>query len=483
MKRLTYASFLLVILLALNFAPNLSAQSQPGCKLLDTVYDVDGAKWIIQMCPADGTAPPTATQTPTKVPTIVAGPTPPPVATPLPPVTGAVWISRAEVQALQPSGEAFGAVLAAADSNAGAPNLSDQDSGVNVTVLAEALLYAHTGNEAYRLKVVNAIHHIVDVHSEDGGRTLSLGRELGAFVAAADLIGLRTYDPTLHDEFSARLRELLTKPLDGRTLVSTHEDRANNWGTHAGATRAAIAVYLGDTAELERTAYVFRGWLGDLTAYRGFKFGDLGWQSDPANPVGINPVGATKGGHSIDGALPEEMRRGGAFKWPPAETGYAWGGLNGAVAQAEMLYRAGYPAYEWGDKAILRAVKFLYDDLGWQATGDDAWVVALVNQRYGTTYAVNGTAPGKGFAWTAWTAGSSLSLVVSASSVHERAFMPLIDRQEDLLGETRIVLANSLGDLNDEMAYLLLTGGWLPVGAPGEVADDEGNVLSQVMER
>ena len=46
------------------------------------------------------------------------------------------------------------------------------------------------------------------------------------------------------------------------TLRGTHEQRPNNWGTHAGAARAAVALYLGDTAELSRTATVFRGWLG-----------------------------------------------------------------------------------------------------------------------------------------------------------------------------------------------------------------------------
>lgn len=470
----------IALLLSLVFALPALAQDS-ACRVLETVWDEAGAQWVITICPAaiDGEATPTPPPPTTIPPTAVPGTTP----TPIPPVTGAVWISVPEVKALQPSGEAFGAVLAAADSNPGAPNLSDQDSGVNVTVLAQALLWAHTGNEAYRLKVVNAIRHITDVHSEDGGRTLALGRELGAYVAAADLIGLRVHDPTLHGQFSTRLRELLTKTLDGRTLQSTHEDRANNWGTHAGASRAAIAVYLGDKAELARTALVFEGWLGNRGAYAGFKWGDLDWQCSPSAPVGINPVGCSKGGHSIDGALPEEMRRGGTFKMPPSETGYAWGGLNGVVAQAEILYRAGYPAYEWGDKAILRAIKFLYDDLGWQATGDDAWVVALINQRYGTSYAVNGTAPGKGMGWTQWTSGSPLTLIVAASAVHERAFMPSIERNDEILGETRIILANSLGDLNDEMATMLLLGGWLPSGAPVVVADDEGNVLSQVMER
>ena len=70
------------------------------------------------------------------------------------------------------------------------------------------------------------------------------------------------------------LRQCLTVVLDGRTLISTHEERPNNWGTAAGASRMAVALYLGDTTQLERCAQVFHGWLGDRSAYAGFDFGD-----------------------------------------------------------------------------------------------------------------------------------------------------------------------------------------------------------------
>jgi hypothetical protein len=38
----------------------------------------------------------------------------------------------------------------------------------------------------------------------------------------------------------------------------------------------------------------------------GFKFGDLHWQADPSKPVAINPKGATKNGHLIDGVLADD---------------------------------------------------------------------------------------------------------------------------------------------------------------------------------
>ena len=225
---------------------------------------------------------------------------------------------------------------------------------------------------------------------------------LAAYVIAADLIDLASYDPSLDSAFRAKLRELRTKTLDGNTLIETHEDRPNNWGTHAGASRAAVAAYLGDTADMARTAQVFKGWVGDRSAYSGFKYGDLSWQCDSSNPVGINPKGCTKSGHSIDGALPEEMRRGGGFTWPPSKTGYAWEGLQGALVQAEILHRAGYDTWEWEDQALLRAVKFLYS-IGWNAEGDDKWQIWLINFSYGTEYSADsGVSAGKNMGWTDW---------------------------------------------------------------------------------
>lgn len=48
-------------------------------------------------------------------------------------------------------------------------------------------------------------------------------------------------------------------------------------------------------------------------------------------------------------------------------------------------------------------MQFLYD-IGWPATGDDQWIISLINARYGTNFAVNsGAPPGKIMGWTAWT--------------------------------------------------------------------------------
>jgi hypothetical protein len=319
-----------------------------------------------------------------------------------------IWISTQELASLPTSGAAWKQLKNAADQTPVNPDLSNRDEKANVTVLAKALVYARTGGQTYRDQVAEAIKSITFSNTEENGDVLSLGRNLAAYVISADLIGLGEYNLSLDQAFRAKLRQLLGKPIQGwgsqlRSLRDTHELRPNNWGTHAGASRAAVAVYLGDAAELERTAKVFRGYLGDLSSYAGFEFGDLSWQCDPDKPVGVNPSGCMKAGHSIDGALPEEMRRGGEFQWPPAETGYPWEGLQGAVVQAEILRRAGYPAWEWQDRALLRAVQFLYD-IGWSAQGDDEWQIWLINRAYGTSFPTALPAHvGKNMGWTDWT--------------------------------------------------------------------------------
>jgi hypothetical protein len=323
-----------------------------------------------------------------------------------PPAEGrGIWISHTEIQQLPMSGPAWEALLEQANAPTTTPNLSDQNQDNNIDVLAKALAYVRTGEERYRTEV--RANCVAAIDTELGGRTLALGRELLAYVVAADLVGLEHDE---HNAFSAWLQRTLTETLDGRTLQSTHADRPNNWGTHAGASRVAAAVYLGDAAEIQRCAQVFKGWLGDRGSYAGFDYGELSWQADPSRPVGVNPAGATKQGYSVDGAIPDDMRRGCSFQMPPCATSYAWEAMQGAVAQAEILSRQGYDAWEWQDRALLRAVQFLYDlDRqygGWWASGDDEWQVWLVNAAYGASFPTEIPArSGKNMGWTDWTHG------------------------------------------------------------------------------
>lgn len=318
--------------------------------------------------------------------------------------TDYILMSRTQLLSRPTSGAAWTALKARADSSVGTPDISNQDESADQTTLAKSLVFARTGIASYRTSVISALKAAVG--TETGGRTLALARNLPGYVLAADFIDLGSADPSFDQStFKPWLRSLLTKPLDGRTLVSTHEDRPNNWGTHAGAARAAVAGYLGDSGQLARTAQVFRGYLGDRTAYAGFSYGELSWQCDPARPVGINPP-CSRLGIDIGGVIPDDMRRGATLRWPPVSTGYPWEGLQGAVLQAELLRAQGYDAWSWSNKAILRAVKFLYERAGWTAGGDDEWQTWLIDARYGTSYRL--AAPvrgGKNFGFTDWLYG------------------------------------------------------------------------------
>jgi hypothetical protein len=369
--------------------------------------------------PVSTTAPPTAaTATPTAVPP-TATPThsaepPPPTATPPPPPTAttqppaptapppapsAIWISAEEIAALPATGAGWERVLSWAQQDSRSPNLSDQDDQTDAVVVAKALVYVKTGDSRYRQDVVTAI--MAAMGTEDGGRTLALGRNLAGYVVAADLVGLSGSDDAA---FRAWLDAVRYEDLGGRTLISTHEGRPNNWGTHAGTSRIAAALYLGDAADLQRAAAVFRGWLGDRSAYAGFRYGELSWQANPSQPVGINAAGATIEGHNVDGVLPDDQRRGGSFTWPPPAENYVWEALQGVVAQARLLSRHGYDAFNWSDRAILRSATWLHEEASYPATGDDESTPWLINAVYGSSFpAASGARPAKnGLSWYEW---------------------------------------------------------------------------------
>jgi len=314
-----------------------------------------------------------------------------------------VLVSRSYVASLATSGTAWSNVLKAASGSVVTPNLANQDDRADTTVLAKALVAVATGDTAVRREVIWMIEAAIG--TEAGARTLALGRNLPGYVIAADLIDLGQVVPTFdQDRFRPWLERMLSRVMaDGKTLRQIHETRPNNWGTHAGAARVAIAAYLGDASEMARAATVFRGWLGDRGAYAGFKFGSTSWQCDPTRPVAVNPAGCARNGVEIGGALPDEMRRGGDLAWPPKYTSYAWEGMQGAVLQAAILDRHGYDAWAWSDRALLRAAKFLVDRAAWPATGDDRWQPWLVNAAYGTAFAATSpTTPGKNFGWADW---------------------------------------------------------------------------------
>jgi hypothetical protein len=348
--------------------------------------------------PGAGASPVSATDTPDDPAPVVA-----------PPTNGsAVWVSRADLMSRPVNGPLWTDLQWTADGTFPPAKVSDQDSNHDMRTLAAALVWARTGLTSYRAKAADAINRAIG--TERNGYTLALARNLAGYAVAADLIDLKTYKPTADTRFRTWLSAVRRENLHGLTLITTHERRSNNWGAMAGVSRIAADLYLGDTADLDRAATVFRGYTGERSAYAGFEFGDMSWQANPSFPVPINPPGATKDGLSIDGALPDDMRRGCAFQVPPCPTYYAWEAMQGIIMQADLLSHHGYPAFAWSENAVYRAARFLriLDRLygGWWVQGDDIWQPSVLNHAYGPVFPSNGTGAGKVFGWTNWVYGT-----------------------------------------------------------------------------
>lgn len=310
-----------------------------------------------------------------------------------------IWLSGEELAALPTSGPGWQAVKAAADGLSGRADVANQDERQGEQCLAAALAGARLGNSAYLEKAAAVLASAPG--TERGGRTLALGRNLCAYVVAADVAGYH------EQSFVDWVDGVRTVPLDGGTLISTHERRANNWGTACGASRIAADLYLGDEDDLERAVAVFRGWLGDRSSYSGFKFGDLAWQADPKAPVGVNPAGSVKNGHPVGGCLPDDQRRGGGFKWPPPAENYVRAAISHSYVSATLLWQAGIDVFSASDGALRRAVEWFTGPCGGSFGGDDGWATSLIEWAYPGLKAglTQPASVGKTMAWCAWTHG------------------------------------------------------------------------------
>jgi hypothetical protein len=350
-----------------------------------------------------------------------------------------ILLTREEIKQLPMNGKAWESMKAAANAPFDPLDLSEQDSPANVRVLAAAFVWARLSQSTaddqkaaitYRTKVIDAVSKIPGTESDtvgDAGRTLALGRELGAYVVAIDLVRWDTQ--AQEDVFKAYLVKVRTLSLENKTLITTQDHRPNNWGNgHAAWSRAVLDVYLGDAVDLARVAKVFRGWLGDRTSYvfAAGDWGDLSWHADPTKPVGINPKGSLRDGHSIDGVLPDDQRRAGSFKWPPPKENYVWECLQGSIGCALVLSRYVAPdgtqpyakVWEWSDRALWRAAEWLHKQALYPATGDDGSLPWVLNAVYGTNYpAPTPTTPGKGWGFADWWAAEPLAAPIPDSQL------------------------------------------------------------------
>lgn len=324
---------------------------------------------------------------------------------------GTLIINQSELSTRPTSGAAWDALVEVARGSYGTPDLTDQDSQHGVRLFAGALVAARLDDSALRTRVRDGIMAAIGTERVGAGNsTLALGRQLSAYVMAADVIDLAGSDDAT---FRSWLSAIRTKVLGGHStwdsLVRTHESSANNWGAFAGASRIAASLYLGDAADVDRAAKVLRGFLGERAAYAGFRDFDsdaLSWACSVSGATPINPA-CMKSGIDVDGAIIEDVARGGSLRWPPGDSGqsYTLESLQGLTLQAELLSRAGYPAWDWSSQALKRAARLVTRFSGWNRSSVDRHVPWLLNKRYGLGLPTDAAGMGRGFGFTDWLYG------------------------------------------------------------------------------
>jgi hypothetical protein len=383
------------------------------------------------------TITPTSSQTPvpstspTSTATVIPTQSPTPLVT-ITPITAkkGIWISQEEIVKLPMTGTAWTNMKATADSNIGTANLADQNSSHDQKTLAVALVAARTGDAAMRTKAVNSILSVIGTDanpdpdcdtSPSMARSLAVARNLSSYVTAADIINLRSgtdgtngkkwQDYVEFIRFKKNCRNNGGNP--SRNLSEIHDFGSSNGDVLGGGSRIAAAAYLGDKAELDKAWATYQFYAGDRTkcshCATNLNAAGESWSytADASKQVAVNPIGTTKNGHKVDGAIVNDQGRGGSFAWPPGYTQYPWEGLQGFYLQAEILTRMGYPAYDVMDKAPLRALDYQYylsQEFGSTWWNNEPWVVWVANKAYGKTYTTKETAGGgKNMSWTDWT--------------------------------------------------------------------------------
>lgn len=379
---------------------------------LPTATAVQPTATSITTFPTATAVQPTATAT-----TVSVQPT-----TAAPPGSG-MWISPAELMNLPTSGTAWNNLRTTAYASWGTADLKNQDNKHAIYTLAGALVYARTGDSALRSKVKNAIlaaKQSMDASSEwqTTNGVLAAGRQIGAYVIAADLINLRNFDAAADNEFRAWLGPIRTTNIGthGRwkSITFTCENATSNWATFACASRIAASIYLGDTADVTRAASILQAFFGERSLYPANAPGRNGyfqhtegyqasWSCVDASWMGLNPD-CVKSGVNLSGVLVEDASRGGGCCVLQGDgIMYSWEALQGLFVSVELLYRTGNYGnpYTWSNNALRRSMDFMQRS-GWNITNPAKYVAWLANDRYGTTYPTATGGNGRIMSWGDW---------------------------------------------------------------------------------
>ena len=324
-----------------------------------------------------------------------------------------ILLSREELMALPTSGPGWEAILARVDSPEGGAYQLATRKDANKDVLAHALAGARLDDDDLKDFVRDKIEGVIET-PRDPEDVLGTLRHLQTYIISADLIDLESFDPALDDRFRSWLEEEIHHEYSGGggggSVISIHEKKPNNFGTHAGATRIAAALYLEDDEELRAARDIWYGWATGDPEYvpdSGRVWTGTEWQCDPEQPHGINPEGCSRDGHSIDGVIPEDQERCGEFSWPPCATNYIHGATDGMTLAFWMLARQGEDPWAWGDRAALRQMEWKHD-VGQPPYDGFRWQIPVIERAYDVDLPGNApTAASTNMAYADWWAQDS----------------------------------------------------------------------------
>lgn len=287
-----------------------------------------------------------------------------------------VWASPSEIQGVLNTGPAWDDVVSRSDET-NAFSATGINTPWRTTVLASAIRGERNNDNVYRDKVVTMLNDATGTAINTGAQALDVGGWIPAAVASAQIINLRTYNPTAHNDLITWLGNLMSTTFTGGgtgSLETMATQRGNNWAPITMAGLIAARTYRSEGIEYLIDAC--KEILGETDApgrNGGLGFGDKSWQPDnqASQDWMINPTGSTStlpnsGGspRDTDGVPADDQRRQegthNVDDWPPwrsQDAGgnyypykYAWA----AAVLAWMLHRRNYPAYQWGNQSLAR---------------------------------------------------------------------------------------------------------------------------------
>jgi hypothetical protein len=374
------------IVIVLVGAAALATRSDPGGP------DPSPSQAAVTTAPS-GSPDPSASPDPSESAGPTASPTPEPPRHP--PAGGPIG---PDVTGLPTSGAAWDRLVAAADTDPGEPDITcDQNQREHPgATLASALIYARTGDESYRSRAIDLIEEAYPTARKCENAILSLGRQLGAYVMAADYVDYRA------PEFVDWLEDIRSRDLGGHSrwfsLIETAGDTSNNWGIFALASLVAADAYLADTDALERDFLIFNAYGGGGWSFRKTNDYQRRWAC-PEEGFAINPASCDdprKEGAAVEDASRTRFPRLGQY---PAEA------AQGYVVQAELLDRQGFAAWDVNDRQVCRNAQ-------WRDRGDntnfsdaDYYVTWMTNARCGLSQRARPAPMGRIFGFTDWLYG------------------------------------------------------------------------------